>query len=101
MAVTQNVPRVPGGRNPTGKAISHELDAEDQLIFDMKRQGFKDHEIAQRLTDEGLTSYKPQSVAARYKRINRKIQARNENLLDRELIDWEQGEVQSLRDSHV
>ena len=67
----------------------------------MKSQGFKDHEISKRLTNEGLTAYKPQSVAARYKRINRKIQERNEELLDRQLIDWEEGEVQGLQNNYV
>lgn len=59
----------------------------------MKRRGFKDREIAQRLADEGFTAYKPQSVGARYARINRKVQERNEKLLDLELIDWHEGEV--------
>ncbi|GAB7339431.1 hypothetical protein MBLNU457_6063t1 [Dothideomycetes sp. NU457] len=88
----QQVPRVAGGRNPTGKRVSIELDAEDEFIFDLKRRGFKDREIAQRLADEGFTAYKPQSVGARYARINRKVQERNEELLDLELIDWHEGE---------
>jgi len=73
--------------------VSDQLDVEDQIIFDMKRQGYRDPDIVKRLEDEGLTSYKQTSISSRYVRIKKKMQEKNEELLDEELTDWHEGEV--------
>ena len=59
----------------------------------MKRQGYKDTDIAVKLVDEGFTRYKPQTITSRYARIKKTIQSHNEVLLDEELTDWHAGEV--------
>jgi len=59
----------------------------------MKRQGYRDEDIVTRLVDQGFTEYKPPSISSRYSRICRKMQERNEELLDEELTDWHDGEV--------
>jgi len=59
----------------------------------MKRQGFSDKQISDRLKREGLTDYQPASIGSRYKRIQQKITNVNDELLDEELSDWHDGEV--------
>jgi len=88
-----NASAVPVGRPPTTKAMADKLDIEDQIIFDMKRQGHRDEAVVARLVNQGLTAYKPQSITARYARIKKKMQQSNEELLDAELTDWHEGEV--------
>jgi len=73
--------------------VAKDLDGEDQIIFDMKRQGYKDDAIVAHLIKQGLTQYKPASITARYARIKKKMQESNEELLDAELTDWHEGEV--------
>jgi len=91
-----NLPVIPGGRAPTFKTVSDNLDTEDQIIFDMKRQGHKDDAVVAHLVNQGLTTYKPQSITARYARIKKKMQQSNEELLDAELTDWHEGEVDKI-----
>ena len=91
--------RVPGGHAPTFKPVTVDLDEEDQIIVDMKKQGHTDETVAKRLIDNGMTRYEPKSIQCRYLRICKKTLEYNEALLDEELTDWHLGEVMFVSDS--
>ncbi|KAI5204844.1 hypothetical protein E4T39_03369 [Aureobasidium subglaciale] len=80
--------KVNGGVKPSFKPITVDLDEEDQIIVDMKQQGYRDEVISERLALEGLTRYEPGSVACRWLRIRKKTQEYEEKLLDEQLTDW-------------
>ncbi|KAI5272344.1 hypothetical protein E4T47_04440 [Aureobasidium subglaciale] len=80
--------KVNGGVKPSFKPITVDLDEEDQIIVDMKQQGYKDEVISERLALEGLTRYEPGSVACRWLRIRKKTREYEEKLLDEQLTDW-------------
>jgi hypothetical protein len=84
---------IKGGHAPSFKPITVDLDEEDQMIVDMKQQGYKDEDIRDRLIEKGFTCYEARSVACRWMRIRKKTQEYEEKLLDEELTDWHLGEV--------
>jgi len=88
---------VKGGHAPSFKPITVDLDEEDQLIVDMKQQGYSNDDIVVRLVEKGLTRYEAGSVACRWLRIRKKTQEYEEKLLDEELTDWHIGEVSFCR----
>ncbi|GAB7348874.1 hypothetical protein MBLNU459_g7575t1 [Dothideomycetes sp. NU459] len=93
--------RVAGGRAPTSKRIVPDYDSEDQIIVDMKQQGYHDEDVAKRLVEEGRTRYDPKSISSRWQRIRKAIQAAEDELLDEELTDWHEGEDDLLRDAYI
>jgi hypothetical protein len=88
---------VKGGHAASFKPITVDLDEEDQLIVDMKQQGYNNEDIVVRLVEKGFTRYEPRSVACRWMRIRKKTQEYEERLLDEELTDWHIGEVSFLQ----
>lgn len=84
---------VHGGRAPTFKPITVDLDEEDQLLVNMKKQGYKDEEIADKLAELGGTRYQPKTIHSRYNRLFKKAQEYEEKLLHEDLSDWHDGEV--------
>lgn len=58
--------KISGGRAATHKAVTFNLDSDDEIILTMKRSGQKDVDVAKRLADEGRTKYEYKSVATRY-----------------------------------
>jgi hypothetical protein len=92
---------VKGGHAPSFKPITVDLDEEDQMIVDMKQQGYKDEDIVVRLIEKGFTRYEPRSVGCRWMRIRKKTQEYEEKLLDEELTDWHIGEVSFCRSDPV
>lgn len=88
---------VKGGHAPSFKPITVDLDEEDQMIVDMKQQGYKDEDVVERLIEKGFTRYEPRSVNCRWIRIRKKTQEYEEMLLDEQLTDWHIGEVRLFR----
>ncbi|KAI4760602.1 hypothetical protein E4T52_07458 [Aureobasidium sp. EXF-3400] len=91
---------VKGGHAPSFKPITVDLDEEDQMIVDMKQQGYKDEDIVVRLIEKGFTRYEPRSVGCRWMRIRKKTQEYEEKLLDEELTDWHIGEDEMLDEAY-
>ncbi|KAI4731533.1 hypothetical protein E4T49_00700 [Aureobasidium sp. EXF-10728] len=91
---------VKGGHAPSFKPITVDLDEEDQMIVDMKQQGYKDDVIRERLIEKGFTCYEARSVACRWMRIRKKTQEYEEKLLDEELTDWHLGEDEMLEEAY-
>lgn len=59
----------------------------------MKNAKYLEKDIAQRLVDEGRIKYNAKTIGTRLARIRRKLQGRNDELLDQELTDWHDGDV--------
>ncbi|KAH0414224.1 hypothetical protein KCU90_g15912, partial [Aureobasidium melanogenum] len=91
---------IKGGHAPSFKPITVDLDEEDQMIVDMKQQGYKDEDIRDRLIEKGFTCYEARSVACRWMRIRKKTQEYEEKLLDEELTDWHLGEDEMLEEAY-
>ncbi|KEQ67066.1 uncharacterized protein M437DRAFT_36266 [Aureobasidium melanogenum CBS 110374] len=91
---------IKGGHAPSFKPITVDLDEEDQMIVDMKQQGYKDEDIRDRLIEKGFTCYEARSVACRWMRIRKKTQEYEEKLLDEELTDWHLGEDELLEEAY-
>lgn len=85
--------RITGGRAAVPRRIKSKLDEEDQMIFDLKQQGFNDSYVCNALVEKGFTRYSPQSISSRFYRIKKSIQAQHEELLDDGLDEWHEGEV--------
>lgn len=77
-----------------------ELDAEDQIIVQMKEAGHSDEVIRDKLIALGMTVYVARSIATRYGSLKKAMAEREDQILDDELTDWHEGEVSSrLADS--
>lgn len=61
----------------------------------MKNAKFLEKDIAQRLKDEGRTSYNPKTIGTRWARLKQAKQAQQDELLDADLTDWHEGDVSS------
>lgn len=72
-----------------------QLDAEDQIIVQMKEAGHSDEIIRDKLIDLGMTVYVARSIATRYGSIKKVMAEREDQMLDDELTDWHEGEVSS------
>lgn len=85
--------KIPGGRPAINKLITEDLDSDDQRIMELKRQGYSDPVICDKLVKEGRTRYKPGTVNSRALRIRRMMEKLEDEKLDDELSDWHIGEV--------
>lgn len=61
----------------------------------MKDAKYLEKDIAQRLMDEGRIKYNAKTIGTRLSRIRKKLQERNDELLDQELTDWHDGDVRT------
>lgn len=82
-----------GGRPALAKRVTADLDSDDELIVRMKNAKYLEKDIARRLADEGRIKYNVKTVGTRLARIRKKMQERNDELLDEELTDWHDGDV--------
>lgn len=82
-----------GGRPALAKKVTADLDSDDELIVRMKNAKYLEKDIAQRLINEGRTKYNAKTIGTRYARIRKKLEERNDQLLDEELTDWHEGDV--------
>lgn len=88
--------RTSGGRPALAKKVTADLDSDDELIVRMKNAKYLEKDIAQRLADEGRIKYNAKTIGTRLARIRKKLQERNDKLLDAELTDWHDGDVRYL-----
>ena len=70
-----------------------DLDSEDEIIKNMKDEGYRDHLVAERLAREDRVAYNPKSIATRYARINRVLEQNLNKRLEDEESDWHEGDV--------
>ncbi|KAK5102165.1 hypothetical protein LTR70_007475 [Exophiala xenobiotica] len=82
-----------GGRPAIAKKVTADLDSDDELIVRMKNAKYLKKDIAQRLVDEGRIKYNAKTIGTRWARLKKKLQERNDELLDAELTDWHEGDV--------
>lgn len=87
--------KLTSGRAPVSRRIVPNYDSEDEIIVDMKQAGYPDEAVVKRLIEESRTRYDPKSIASRWQRIRKAVQAAEDELLDEELTDWHEGEVRS------
>lgn len=59
----------------------------------MKNAKYSEKDIVKRLVDEGRTKYHLKTIGTRWARLKRKLEERNDELLDAELTDWHDGDV--------
>lgn len=85
--------KVAGGRPAIAKKVTADLDSDDELLVRMKNAKYLEKDIAQRLVDEGRIKYNAKTIGTRLARIRKKLQERNDELLDQELTDWHDGDV--------
>ncbi|RMZ71596.1 Nucleotide-binding alpha-beta plait [Pyrenophora seminiperda CCB06] len=71
------------------KRVSHELDSDDELMMQMRKHGYSDRQIAEKLAKDGRIRYDQKSISTRIMRI-RLAQADNVDFLLREgYKEWE------------
>ncbi|KAK5940226.1 hypothetical protein PMZ80_007646 [Knufia obscura] len=85
-----------GGRPAIAKKVTANLDSDDELIVRMKQAKYLKKDIAQRLIDEGRIKYNAKTIGTRWARLKKKLQERNDELLDAELTDWHEGDDDAL-----
>lgn len=78
------------------KKVVADMDSDDEIIYSMKQNGYKDRDIRERLINEGRTRYHPKTISTRWARLKRCVEAHADELLDEELSDWHVGEVRSI-----
>jgi hypothetical protein len=62
------------GRRPVSRRIDiNELDPDDELILELKRDGVSDKAIAERFEQDGRTRYNHKSINSRWCRIRDKL----------------------------
>ena len=67
----------------------------------MKNAKYLEKDIAQRLMDEGRIRYNAKTIGTRYARLKKKLQEKNDELLDADLTDWHDGDVSPLQHCYV
>lgn len=85
-----------GGRPAIAKKVTADLDSDDELIVRMKNAKYLKKDIARRLVDEGRIKYNAKTIGTRWARLKKKLQERNDELLDAELTDWHEGDDDTL-----
>lgn len=88
-----------GGHPALAKRITADLDSDDELIVRMKNAKYLEKDIAQRLADEGRIKYNAKTIGTRLARIRKKLQEKNDQMLDEELTDWHEGDVCTMPQS--
>lgn len=82
------------------RRVSHELDANDELMMHMREKGFSDRQIADKLAKKGGVRYDPKSISTRIMRI-RLAQAENVDFLLREgYKEWEFEDVSHCQEGY-
>lgn len=100
-APTSRTIRVQGGRAAVTKRVTVQLDSDDEIIKDMKDQGYRDVDVQRRLVAEGRTKYAEKSITTRYNRISRALNEDETKTLDDELTDWHDGDVSHLNNPYI
>jgi len=82
-----------GARPALAKKVTADLDSDDELIVRMKNAKYLEKDIAKRLADEGRTKYNVKTIGTRWAHLKKKLQEKNDQMLDEELTDWHDGDV--------
>lgn len=80
-------------KKPASNPLESDYDSEEKLIIDLKKQGYKDDAIARQLVVEGYAELSAKRIQARWLKLKKKEDAKEEQRLDDELSDWHIGEV--------
>jgi hypothetical protein len=88
--------RANGQSFATQRPISADLDSTDELIVNLKEQGYSNEAVCKQLAREGRINYDKKTVGSRYLRLKNAIFEREEKRLEGELTDWHDGEDEAL-----
>lgn len=75
------------------KPVLVDMDTDDETIWTMKNQGYKDDPVALHLIQQGRHHYDPKTIATRYSRMRRIQAAQEEKNLDEDFSDFHEEEV--------
>jgi hypothetical protein len=70
------------------RPITARLDEQDRIMMDLKKQGFKDEEVRDKLVQLGFPEYAARTISSRQKRVIEICAKEQDELLDRGLIQW-------------
>ena len=82
-----------------GKPISDELDSDDELMMDMRENGFSDRQIAEKLQKDGRFCYDEKSISTRIVRIRQAQAGKVDFLLKEGYKEWKYQDVGSQSSS--
>lgn len=85
--------RTLGGKARVPKPVGSDYGSEDERIVDLKKQGYKDDYIANKLVEEGRQKWSAKRIQNRYAKLKKVVDRKEEERLDDELYDWCIGEV--------
>ena len=77
------------------KPVLVDMDTDDETIWAMKNQGYKDEPVALHLIKEGRHHYDPKTIATRYSRMKKLQSAQEEKNLDEDFSDYHEAEVRT------
>ncbi|KAK5097981.1 hypothetical protein LTS08_006736 [Lithohypha guttulata] len=89
--------KMTGGHPALAKKVTAELDSDDKLIVRMKNAKYLEKDIAQKLVDEGRIKYNAKTIGTRYARLKKKLEEKQDELLDADLSDWHDGDDDALK----
>ncbi|KAK3696420.1 hypothetical protein LTR37_017991 [Vermiconidia calcicola] len=93
--------RTPGGdAAAAGKGFKDFKAEQDRRITTLKKQGYADAYVADKLREEGLGSLGVKAIAPRWRDLRKKEEAKEDAMLDDELSDWHQGEDDELHEAY-
>lgn len=75
------------------KKVVWDLDSDDEIIVKMKEAKYTDQQIVERLISEGRTKYHTKTISSRWVRLKRVLAAHQDELLDKQLTCWHEGDV--------
>ncbi|KAF2165846.1 hypothetical protein M409DRAFT_24132 [Zasmidium cellare ATCC 36951] len=78
------------------KKLTLDPDTYDARLIELKRQGFTDEQVSQKLKDEGRIQYEAKTVGSRWMRLKKLLMQQEDERLDDELSDWHEGEDDQL-----
>lgn len=94
-----NKARTSGGKASVPKPVDSDFGSEDERIVDLKKQGYKDDYIANKLVEEGRQKWSVKRISNRYAKLKKVVDRKEEERLDDELLDWRIGEASPERNT--
>ena len=82
-----------GGRAAVARRVTADLNEEDQIIVQMKRDGYTDRQIAEHLRDTGRINYNTKTIGTRWKRIRVALAKAKDEELDKGEATWTDRDV--------
>lgn len=78
------------------KKVTADLDSDDEMMLEMREQGYSDRQIADRLAKEGRVRYDMKSIATRVYRIKDAQSKHVDYLLKEGYVEWKMDDVSIL-----